>query len=71
MRMNDDEILAFLLGLPDGFSCRHAIFFCLVVRGKNDAVSFFCISADGYRMILQFRVQHAFHGGVKVVHVAV
>lgn len=68
---DDQKIGAFQPGLPDGFPGPDPFGFGFLGFGQHDPVAFFAAAADRKGQSSQVGVEHGFHGGVVVVHVAV
>lgn len=56
-----NQVRAFLPGLPDRFRRLNAVFFCRVILRQDDAVAGGRIAADGGRNVFQLRVGQQFH----------
>ena len=61
---DDDQISAFLFGLPQGFSCLDAVLFCLVILRQDDPVAILRVPAHGYRVTFETGIQHALDAGI-------
>ena len=67
----EDQLRAFLPGLPDGLRRPDAEALGGVVLRQDDAVTGRGVPADGHGELFQFRVVQQLHGGVEAVQVTV
>ena len=70
MGRDDDQIAAFIPGLPECFAGLNTELLCLIILCQDNSVTVLWVSAHGNRVTTQGLVQHTLSRSIKVVHVA-
>ena len=69
MGRDDNQIAAFIPGLPECFAGLNAKLLRLIILCQDDSMTVLRVSAYGNRVTTQGLIQHTLNRSIKVVHV--